>query len=135
MPHAREKEQRGLFACVPFDNVQSGSSLNDVADLARLECKGGLLKFLLHVTLAKESPERIVSTFTGLPQLRYHLQITSLSRAAAIALGRCQVTKTGRSTSDSCLMTKNDAHGLILVPCYLCFSPARRSPRVFVLDQ
>jgi len=54
--HARDKGTKGLV-CVPFDNVQSGSSLDDVADLARLECKGGLFKLLLHITSAKESAD------------------------------------------------------------------------------
>lgn len=38
---------------LPLDQVQTTSSLHNTAHLARLEAKGGILKLLLHVSLAK----------------------------------------------------------------------------------
>jgi hypothetical protein len=42
--------------CQPLYQMQSRGSLDDSAHLALLQFKGGLLEFLLHVTLAKEAP-------------------------------------------------------------------------------
>ena len=65
----------------------------------------------------------------------HNLQVTPLSRAAAIAFCRGQVTKACGTAPDPGFVAQNNTHGLFFCPCNLCFSPARRTPRIFVLDK
>ena len=51
---------------LPFNQVQTGGSLDNMAHLAGLQSKSGILELLLHVTLAKETAkERSVSARYG----------------------------------------------------------------------
>lgn len=47
---------------LPLNQVQAASRLDDTAHLPRLQAKGGVLKFLLHVALAKVAQ---VAAFAG----------------------------------------------------------------------
>ena len=44
-----------MLCCLPLDEVDSRCSLNYTANLTRLERKGSVLEFLLHVSMAKEA--------------------------------------------------------------------------------
>lgn len=41
---------------IPFDEMDAGGGLDDLADLARLESESGIFKLLLHLTTAEEAP-------------------------------------------------------------------------------
>lgn len=63
------------------------------------------------------------------------IQVTSLSRAATVALSSSQVAKTGCAASDSGLMAEDDGHSIVLGASDLGLTPTRGTARVFVLDE
>ena len=46
---------------LPLNQMQTGGGFDDMAHLAGLQSKGGILKFLLHITLAKETTAVTIS--------------------------------------------------------------------------
>jgi hypothetical protein len=45
-------------AHIPFDQMQAGGCLNDMADLPNLQAKSCILELLLHISLAKEATRK-----------------------------------------------------------------------------
>lgn len=63
----------------------------------------------------------------------YNLQVTSFSRATAVAFSGGQVTQACSTASDPCLVAQYDAHGLLFCSRDLRFSPTRWTSRILVL--
>lgn len=79
--------------------MQARRRLDHMADLARLQLEGGILKLLLHVSLAEES------------------QVAHLPRATAVRLADGQVAERRRPAADARLVRQQDGHGLVLGTC------------------
>ena len=81
---------------LPLDQVQTTSSLHNTAHLARLEAKGGILKLLLHVSLAKVA------------------EVASLARRGAIRLGEGELAEGDAARLDLVLVGLDDLVGVLL---------------------
>lgn len=97
--------------------MQAALSLDYAAHLSRLERKGGVLKLLLHVALAKVS------------------QVAPLARAAAVALGQGELAEADVAALDAGLVGLDDVAGVVLGAGDFALAPRGRAARVPVLDQ
>jgi hypothetical protein len=79
----------------PLDKVQPARRVDDAADLAGLQRKGGVLKLLLHVAAAKVA------------------EVAPLARAAAVRLGLGQVAQARPAAPDRLLVALDDLAGVL----------------------
>jgi len=88
-----------------------------MADLARLQGEGGILKLLLHVALAKEA------------------KVSALARTTTIRLRHGQIPQSIRARANTLLMSKQYSQGLLLGAHYPRLAPARGATALAVLDE
>lgn len=73
--------------------MQARCRLNNVAHLADLQAKGGVLELLLHVSLAEEAAMRCVVSLYHPRGKRRNVQISSLPSTTAVRLGHGQISE------------------------------------------
>lgn len=81
---------------LPLYQVETRSRVNHVTDLARLELECSLLEFFLHLASAEET------------------EVSRLLGTAIVRLGRSQFTQRYLPAADAGLISKDDAHSLLL---------------------
>lgn len=113
----QENKQSMCLGDSPLDQVQSALRLDDAAHLSRLQRKGGLLKLLLHVSLAKVA------------------QVASLAGTAAVALGQGEFAEVDIAALDAGLVGLDDLAGIVLGASDLALAPRGGAARVAVLDE